>query len=85
MLEIKVCVGSSCHMKGSYQVVMAFKEYIEKYELEDKINLKASFCMGRCMNGIAVTMNDEPVENVTFTNAKKIFDELILPKAREES
>lgn len=79
MVEVKVCVGSSCHMKGSYQVIMTFKKMIEKLGLQDKVALKASFCMGRCLTGISMTVNDQPVENVNFTNAEEIFNTHILP------
>ena len=72
MVEVKVCVGSSCHMKGSYQVIMTFKKMIEKLGLQDKVALKASFCMGRCLSGISMTVNDEPVENaVSYTHLSK--------------
>ncbi len=79
MIEIKVCVGSSCHMKGSYQVVTTFKQLIDSQGLGDKISLRASFCMGRCMKGIAVTVDDQPIENVGFSNAVEIFNTEILP------
>lgn len=82
MTEVKVCVGSSCHMKGSYQVITTFKRMIEANALGDKIALKASFCMGRCMSGISVTVDDEAVENVGFSNASEIFTEKILPKVK---
>lgn len=79
MVEVKVCVGSSCHLKGSYQVITTFKELIKKQNLEDKVALKAAFCMGRCASGIAVTVNDEPIENVGFSNATEIFNQYVLP------
>lgn len=79
MIEIKVCVGSSCHMKGSYQVINTFKQMIKAQDLEDKIILKASFCMGRCLSGIAVSVNDKPIDNVGFSNAAEIFTTKILP------
>ena len=81
MVEVKVCVGSSCHLKGSYQVITTFKDLIKKNNMEDKIALKAAFCMGRCSSGIAVTVNGEPVENVGFGNAAEIFQQQILPLA----
>ena len=34
-MTIKVCVGSSCHLKGSYEVIEAFKEVLKKYDVED--------------------------------------------------
>lgn len=79
MVEIKVCVGSSCHMKGSYQVLTTFKQLIDSQGLSDQVTLKASFCMGRCMSGIAVTVDDQPIENVGFSNAAQIFSEEIMP------
>jgi len=80
MIEVKVCVGSSCHMKGSYQVITTFKQMIDSQGLGNRIALKASFCMGRCMQGISVTVDDEPIENVGFSNAAEIFTTQILPR-----
>jgi len=44
MKPIKICIGSSCYIKGSYDVVEAFKVFIKEYDLQDKIELFASFC-----------------------------------------
>lgn len=85
MVEVSVCVGSSCHMKGSYQVIKTFTELIKSNHLEDSVHLKASFCMGRCLSGIAVTVNDQPVENVGFVNAEQVFYEAIFPLAQAEA
>ncbi|MEG2429900.1 MAG: NAD(P)H-dependent oxidoreductase subunit E [Oscillospiraceae bacterium] len=77
MVEVKVCVGSSCHMKGSYQVIKTFENLIKQNDLEDEVKLKASFCLGCCLNGIAVMVNEKPVTNVGFSNAEQIFYEEI--------
>ncbi|MBQ2511704.1 MAG: (2Fe-2S) ferredoxin domain-containing protein [Bacteroidales bacterium] len=53
-MTIKVCVGSSCHLKGSYEVIEAFKEVLKKYDVEDVIELQASFCLGHCATGVTV-------------------------------
>lgn len=55
---IKVCVGSSCHLKGSYDVVEAFKTLVKKYNVEDKIDLQASFCLGNCLQGVSVAVEE---------------------------
>jgi len=64
---IKVCVGSSCHLKGSYDVVEAFKSLVKKYNVEDKVELQASFCLGNCLQGGSVAVeeinNTQVVEN----------------------
>lgn len=85
MVEVSICVGSSCHMRGSYQVIKTFTELIKRNQLDEIVKLRASFCMGRCMSGISLLVNDEPVENVGFTNAEQVFYEKIYPLARGES
>ena len=84
MVVVSVCVVSSCHMKGSYQVIKTFQELIKKNQLEDVIELKASFCMGRCLSGISVMVNDTPVQNVGFVNAENVFYEHVFPLAQAE-
>ncbi len=84
MITVSVCVGSSCHIKGSYQVVKIFGELIKKNELENFVTLKASFCMGRCMDGISVMVDDRPVQHVGFVNAEQIFYKEIFPQAQQE-
>ncbi len=55
---IKVCVGSSCHLKGSYDVVEAFKALVKKYNVEDKIELQASFCLSNCLHGVSAAVEE---------------------------
>lgn len=84
MVTVKVCVGSSCHMKGSYQVIKTFTELVKSNDLEDFVTLKASFCLGCCLNGIATMVDEKVVENVGFSNAEKIFYDEIYPVANEQ-
>ena len=63
MLDIKVCVGSSCHIKGSQTIVQMLQDAIEEHHLEDKITLSGSFCTGNC-NRVGVTII---VDDKTFT------------------
>lgn len=84
MVEIQVCVGSSCHMKGSYQVIKTFQELVSKNGLEDIVKIKASFCLGCCINGIAMKVNDKVVTNVGFSNADTVFFDEIMPLAIAE-
>ena len=58
MLKITVCIGSSCHIKGSRQVVEALQRLIAENELSEKVDLGGTFCMGKCQQGVCVTVND---------------------------
>lgn len=85
MVDVQVCVGSSCHMKGSYQVIKAFESLIKSNDLEDKVKLRASFCLGCCLNGIAMKINDKVVSGVGFTNAEQIFYSEVMPAVKEDN
>lgn len=58
MLKITVCIGSSCHIKGSRQVVEQLQYLIEENNIGDKVELGGTFCMGKCQQGVCVTVND---------------------------
>lgn len=82
MIQVSICVGSSCHLKGSYHIIKAFEELIKKQKLEDQVELKASFCLGRCTNGVSVSVDETLLEGVTKLNAGEMFEEHILKKVK---
>ena len=79
-MVLKVCVGSSCHLKGSYDVIEKFKEIIKKYDVEDIVDLQASFCLGHCSEGVTAKADEEFLFNLSKDNAEDIFVKDILPK-----
>ena len=58
-MTITICIGSSCHLKGSRTIIQKLEEKITERRLNDKIELNGSFCMGECSNGVCVKINDE--------------------------
>lgn len=78
MLSVYICVGSSCHLKGSYQIMKIFQDIIKEMHLEDKVELKASFCLGNCTKGVSIKVGEEIIGNITPENAKEKFKEYIL-------
>ena len=58
-MKVTVCIGSSCHLKGSRQVVEEFQHLIAENELQDKVELGGTFCMGNCQQGVCVTVDGE--------------------------
>lgn len=77
-MEIYVCIGSSCHLKGSYDVIQVFKELIKEHHLEEKVSLNASFCLGHCQNGVTAKINNQLVTGLHKDNAKEIFEKMVL-------
>lgn len=79
-MVVNVCVGSSCHLKGSYDVIQILKRLIEENGLEGKVELKASFCLGDCSNGVSMKIDDRPIQNATPENIIQIFENEIKNK-----
>ena len=59
MMKITVCIGSSCHIKGSRQVVERLQALIAEKGVSDKVQLGGTFCLGRCQEGVCVTVEDK--------------------------
>lgn len=81
MLVISVCVGSSCHLRGSYEIIEKLKELIQSYQVESELELQASFCMENCSCGTSIRVGDEATLVVPEPSTlERIFVEEVLPK-----
>lgn len=83
-LTVTVCVGSSCHIKGARDVIMRFNELLKKQKLEDVVELKGSFCMERCGEGINWQIDDEPLTSSNVDDAVKTFKERIIKSIKSD-
>ena len=82
---IQVCVGSSCHLKGSADIVELFQNTIQEHGLEDEITLAGSFCIGKCNRiGVTVQIDDDVHTGVTRENFKEFFTEKVLKVFQDE-
>ena len=78
-MVIKICVGSSCHLKGSERIVELFQEAIAKNGLESAVTLSGSFCAGKCnRTGVTVTLEDEIYTGITPENFASFFNDKFL-------
>ena len=78
-MKITVCIGSSCHIKGSRQVVEELQRLIKENDIGDKVELGGTFCMGNCQQGVCVTVDDE-FHSVTPETAEDFFRKEVLEK-----
>ena len=79
-MKVTVCIGSSCHVKGSRQVVDQLQTLIEENNLSNKVELAGTFCLGKCQQGVCV-MVDEEFHSVSPDTAVDFFEEHIKAKA----
>ena len=76
MVNVEICIGSACYVKGSSQIVTDLNELIKEKHWEDKIAVKGSFCMKACQNhlGLGIRINGNQLEQVTAQNAKEVLN-----------
>jgi NADH:ubiquinone oxidoreductase subunit E len=82
LVSIKVCVGSSCYLKGAHKVVECLQDAICKAGIAEQVELSCVFCLGHCQNGPNIQINDELISGVTPQRAKELIEEVILPQVR---
>jgi len=77
-MKVIICIGSSCHLKGSRQVVEKLQALVKENHLEDKVELGGTFCMG---NGVNVTVDGEK-HSVSPDTTEEFFQKEILAKVQ---
>ena len=84
-MVIQVCVGSSCHLKGSLDIVELLQKAVEDNHLESKVTLTGSFCIGKCNRiGVTVQVDDDVYEGITKENFTKFLNDHVLNKLEKE-
>ena len=85
MLIVQVCVGSSCHLKGSDAIVEMIESSVAEHHIEDEVVLTGSFCIGKCnRTGVTVQVNDDVHVGVTTENFREFFKKNILDVIENE-
>jgi NADH:ubiquinone oxidoreductase subunit E len=79
IMKITVCIGSSCHLKGSRQVVEQLQNMIAKENLGDRVELAGTFCMGECQKGVCVTVDGE-FHSVSPETVEEFFETAVKAK-----
>ncbi|HZK35301.1 MAG TPA: (2Fe-2S) ferredoxin domain-containing protein [Bacillota bacterium] len=78
-MKITICIGSSCHLKGSRQIVEEMQELVADNDLQDKVDLGGTFCMGDCTNGVNVTLDDTKF-SLTPEETQEFFENEVLKR-----
>ena len=81
MVDLKICVGSACHLKGSNDVIKIFKYCVQSRDVSDKVVIKAAFCLGHCTEAVSVCYNDK-IYSINADNAEKFFDDVVMKTIR---
>lgn len=74
---IRICVGSACHTRGAKAVLERLKFLTAHFPEGEGITLQSSFCLGRCVEGVSVQVDDGPVRSVTPESVDTFFFHLL--------
>lgn len=82
---IQICVGSSCHLKGSEEIVKLFQKAVSEYRLENEVTLAGSFCTGKCNRvGVTVTIDDDTYTGITPEDFDVFFRDKVLEQLKSK-
>ena len=82
---VQICVGSSCHLRGSEKIVQLFQKTIEERKLDNDITLAGSFCTGQCNRvGVTITLNDDIYTGVIPETFEVFFNDKVIPALEKE-
>jgi len=84
MMNITICIGSSCHLKGSREIVHKLDQYIGEHNLRGDVTLNGSFCMDNCAEGVCVTIDDE-IFSVQPENVDAFFEKEVLGRLQDRT
>lgn len=78
-MKITVCIGSSCHVKGSKGVVETLQRLIAENNVGDKVELGGTFCLGQCRDGVCVEM-DNKIYSLTQDSTEDFFTREVMTR-----
>lgn len=79
-MKVKVCIGSACHVKGSYNVISRLQHLLEENQLSQQVEIEPVFCLGNCVHAVSVQIDDLPVQSVSKETVDAFFEQSIRPK-----
>ncbi|MGQ9747537.1 MAG: [FeFe] hydrogenase, group A [Candidatus Caldatribacteriaceae bacterium] len=79
-VDVAVCVGTSCYLKGSYNILQGLLKLIKEHRVEDRVSVGATFCLERCSQGPNIRVNDEVISGVSEENLREVFEREVLEK-----
>jgi NADH:ubiquinone oxidoreductase subunit E len=78
MTTIQVCIGSACHLKGSYSVINKLQSVIKEKKIDDQIVIKAAFCLGECTKAVSIKVNDKPIQSLDEAGVEGFIEGLLV-------
>jgi NADH:ubiquinone oxidoreductase subunit E len=83
-MVVSVCIGSACHLKGSYEIINELQRLVSEHGLGEQVEIKAVFCLQECGKGVSVKVDEGSVHFLTRNNVREFFASQVLTVLNEK-
>jgi NADH-quinone oxidoreductase subunit G len=82
-LPVSVCVGTGCYLRGSQQLLEDLMTYVKDRQMQDRIEVRATFCFERCEEGPTVRVGDTVLHGCTIETVCEALTQQVTAAAAE--
>ncbi len=75
-VNVQVCVGTSCYLKGSASLLKLLTNQLEKLGLTEFVDLQAAFCCQECAGGPMLVIDDAPMAEVSADKMPEVLQRI---------
>jgi NADH-quinone oxidoreductase subunit G len=73
-IQVKVCAGTACFVRGSQKLLHALLAHVEEHSLQNLVDVRANFCSEQCSSGPTVIIGDKVLQHCTLEMAHEVLD-----------
>lgn len=81
IIEIVVCMGSSCYSRGNNQTLNVIREYLLENGFDNQVIFKGELCSGNCKSGPNLRIGNSIYNNIDSVSITTILEEHFKVKA----
>ena len=74
LIDVGVCIGTNCYVKGSWKLLEGLAAELRRRGLSERFRVKARFCTGQCEGGPNVVVGQKIIPGVDTSDAASFID-----------
>ncbi len=74
LVEITICMGSSCFSRGNKRLLQVVQDYLKEKGLSDSVVFKGSHCMAFCDKGPILKIDGKVYQHIDNTKVSEILE-----------
>lgn len=83
--KVSVCLGTNCYLKGSQDVLNSVLHHAQETGLENRLDVRAAFCLEQCEHGPNATIDGECMHHCTSQGVIDLLNSRIENEKKGES